>query len=283
VLLYPEVGMDPIAGRLAAQRLAPVQCVAWGHPETTGMPTMDYFLSAALMEPPDAAEHYTECLVRLPGLGVHVTPEAPPEPLDRASLGLDPAAPVYWSAQALYKYLPRYDSVFPRIARAVGACRFVFIGFAKSQAVTEMFCHRLAGAFTAFGLDWQRHCTIMAPMPQARFLAAVGLADVVLDTPGWSGGRSTLDCLAQSPAIVTLPGPLMRGRHTAAILRRIGCETTIAGSIDEYVALAVRLGCDATWRARVRRAVAEGKHRAFRDTEPVRALETFLTRTVMCL
>ena len=28
VLLYPEVGMDPIAGRLAAMRLAPLQCVA---------------------------------------------------------------------------------------------------------------------------------------------------------------------------------------------------------------------------------------------------------------
>ena len=38
--------MDPVAARLAAQRLAPVQCVAWGQPETTGMPTMDYFLSA---------------------------------------------------------------------------------------------------------------------------------------------------------------------------------------------------------------------------------------------
>ena len=69
VLLYPEVGMDMIVGWLAAQRLAPVQCVAWGHPETTGMPTIDYFLSSDFMEPPDAATHYTESLVRMPHLG----------------------------------------------------------------------------------------------------------------------------------------------------------------------------------------------------------------------
>lgn len=278
VLLYPEVGMDPVVGRLAAMRLAPVQCVTWGHPETTGMPTMDAFLSADLMEPPDGDGHYTERLVRLPGLGLHYSPDA--TVAGRADFGLEPGVPVYWSGQALYKYLPEYDAVFPRIAAEVGDCRFVFIGFAKSAAVTAMFRQRLEQAFAAIGLDASRHVVMLPPMTQDRFVAAVGQADVVLDTIGWSGGRSTLDCLACDPAIVTLPGRFMRGRHTAAILRRIGCEETIARSLDGYVATAVRLGRDEAWRARVRRAVAEGKHRAFRDTGYIRALETFLIEAV---
>jgi protein O-GlcNAc transferase len=277
VLLYPEVGMDPLAGRLAAQRLAPVQCVAWGHPETTGMPTLDYFLSSDLMEPPDGAAHYTEQLVRLPHLGLCYRPDdLPPVRLDRAGLGLAPVGPVYWSGQALYKYRPEYDAVFPRIAAAVGACQFVFIGFAKSRAVTAAFRERLVAAFAAFGMDAEQYCVVLPPMSPEHFAAAVGVADVVLDTPGWSGGKSTLDCLAQDPAIVTLPGRFMRGRHTAAILRRIGCEATIAGSVDEYVAIAARLGLDAAWRAEVRQAVARGKAGAFGDLAYVRALETFL-------
>ena len=73
----------------------------------------------------------------------------------------------------------------------------------------------------------------------------------------------------------------MRGRHTAAILRRIGCETTIAGSIDDYVAIAAQIGTDAAWRAEIRRAVAAGKSRAFRDDAPVRALEDFLAERVI--
>jgi protein O-GlcNAc transferase len=281
VLLYPEVGIDPICGALAARRLAPVQCVAWGHPETTGMPTIDYFLSADFMEPEDAEAHYTEHLVRLPGIGVHFTPDDLASPLlDRAEFGLGPDIPVYWSGQTLYKYQPRYDVIFPRIATTVGACQFVFIGFAKSHAVTEIFRERLCHAFAAFGLDADRYCVMLPPMPQQRFLAAVGLADVVLDPPGWSGGRSTLDCLTQNPAIVTLPGEFMRGRHTAAILRQIGCKATIARSLDDYVAIAARLGLDAAWRTEVRRAVAAGKNRAFRDTAPVRVLETFLENAV---
>ncbi|HEX3994168.1 MAG TPA: tetratricopeptide repeat protein, partial [Acetobacteraceae bacterium] len=262
VLLYPEIGMDPVAPHLAAQRLAPVQCVAWGHPETSGLPTMDYFLSTDLMEPSDGASHYTEQLVRLPGLGLHYTAqEQPTVPLDRETLGLPQEVPIYWSGQALYKYLPQYDCIYPQIAAAVGVCRFIFIGFAKSDAVTTAFRERLCRAFAAFGLDAEQYCVILPPMPQQQFIAAVGLADVILDTPGWSGGRSTLDCLSQNPAIVTCPGPLMRGRHTAAILRQVGCEATIAGSLDEYVAIAARLGLDPAWRTQVRAKVAEGKHR----------------------
>jgi protein O-GlcNAc transferase len=281
VLLYPEVGMDPLAGRLAAQRLAPVQCVAWGQPETTGMPTLDYSLSSDLMEPPDGDAHYTETLVRLPHLGLCYLPEPlPAQRLDRAALGLAPDVPVYWSGQALYKYRPAYDQVFPRIAAAVGPCQFVFIGFAKSRAVTAAFQERLDAAFAAFGMDADRYCVVLPPMSPERFVAAVGVADVVLDTPGWSGGKSTLDCLGQDPAIVTLPGRFMRGRHTEAILRRIGCDATIAGSLDEYVAIAARLGLDPAWRAEVRQAVARGKTGAFRDMHYVRALETFLAEAL---
>jgi predicted O-linked N-acetylglucosamine transferase (SPINDLY family) len=284
VLLYPEIGMDPAAARLAAQRLAPVQCVAWGQPETSGLPTMDYFLSSELMEPPHAEAHYTEQLVRLPGLGLHYTPDEPtPPPLDRATLGLPAEIPIFWSGQALYKYLPDHDRVFPQIAAMVGPCRFIFVGFAKSKSVTAVFRERLRHAFAGFGLDAEQYCVILPPMPQQRFIAAVGLADVILDTQGWSGGRSTLDCLAQAPAIVTFPGPLMRGRHTAAILRKAGCDATVAGSLDEYVAIAARLGLDVAWRTQIRGMLADGKHRVFRDTGAVRALEMFLAAAVQQL
>src|SRR5262249_8425417 len=77
VLVYPEIGMDPVCAQLAAQRLAPVQCNSWGHPDTSGFPTLDYYLSSELMEPPDAEQHYTERLVRLPNLSIYYEPAEP--------------------------------------------------------------------------------------------------------------------------------------------------------------------------------------------------------------
>ena len=104
VLIYPEVGMHPVSVQLAAQRLAPVQCNSWGHPDTSGFPTLDYYLSSELMEPPDAQDHYTERLVRLPNLSIYYEPlDEPTGSLSRTDLGLRPTATIYWCGQLLYK------------------------------------------------------------------------------------------------------------------------------------------------------------------------------------
>src|SRR5204863_7204302 len=70
VLHFPDIGMDPFTYGLAHSRLAPVQTSTWGHPVTSGLPTVDYFLSSQHAEPTDAEEHYTERLVRLSRLNV---------------------------------------------------------------------------------------------------------------------------------------------------------------------------------------------------------------------
>jgi tetratricopeptide (TPR) repeat protein len=67
---------------------------------------------------------------------------------------------------------------------------------------------------------------------------AAGLSDVFLDSIGWSGCNSALECLTRALPIVTFEGATMRGRHSAAILRMIGVEDTIATTVDDYVAIA---------------------------------------------
>jgi len=57
ILVYPEIGMHPPTMQIAALRLAPVQCTAWGHPLTSGLPTVDYYLSSELMEPENEQAH----------------------------------------------------------------------------------------------------------------------------------------------------------------------------------------------------------------------------------
>ena len=81
--------MSQEASELAALRLAAVQCGYIGHPQTSGYPTMDYFLSGELIEPPDGEGHYTEKLVRLPNVGFHYEPlELAPVAVTREELGL---------------------------------------------------------------------------------------------------------------------------------------------------------------------------------------------------
>jgi protein O-GlcNAc transferase len=279
VLLYPEIGMDPVCARLAGERLAPVQCVSWGQPETSGLPTMDYFLSSDLMEPPEAASYYTEQLIRLPNLGIYYTSDDRiAEPCSREAFGLRDGAVIFWCGQALYKYLPQHDDVFAQIAAQLHDCQFLFIGFERSHAVTEQFRDRLRKAFATRGLDADRHCVILEPMSQGRFLGTIQLADIMLDSIGWSGGKSTLDALSQLPVIITQACRFMRGRHTAAILTAIGVTDTIVDNTEDYIATAIRLALDPIARSALKARMAEGVHRVMADRTPVREMELFFKR-----
>ena len=278
VIIYPEVGMDRVSAQLAAQRLAPVQCNAWGHPDTSGFPTLDYYLSSDLMEPPDGAQHYTERLVRLPNLSIYYEPpDAAPAAADRAALGLRQGATVFWCAQSLPKYLPQYDQVFPRIARDAGDCQFTFIQFPGGAHITAQFRQRLERAFAAFGMNAADHCVFLPRLEPQKFVAAIGACDAVLDSIGWSGCNSVLESLVHDLPIVTVSGSLMRGRHATAILTMMDVRDTVTTNIDGYVAVAVRIARDAGWRSSLRSKIARNKHRLYRDSTCIAALENLLT------
>jgi predicted O-linked N-acetylglucosamine transferase (SPINDLY family) len=270
--------MNPEAAELAALRLAATQCSYIGHPQTSGLPTVDHFLSGELIEPPDAEDHYSEKLTKLSNIAFHYEPpELTSVAVTRQELGLRPGAAAYWCAQSLFKYLPQHDEVFPRIAREVGDCQFVFIRH-FGRSVTELFQQRLDRAFAAAGLRAEDHYVFLNGMDMSRFAASSAQCDVMLDSIGWSGGNTTLEALAQDLPVVTVEGALMRGRVSAGILRMMGMPETVAGTIDDYVALAIRMGRDRDWRAALKQRIASDKHRLYRDRACIAALEDFLER-----
>jgi predicted O-linked N-acetylglucosamine transferase (SPINDLY family) len=149
----------------------------------------------------------------LPNLSIYNEPVATlPVTLNRQDLGLRSGGPAYWCGQSLYKYLRQHDHVFARIARKVWSCQFVFIEY-SGQEVNALFRRRLSHAFAAVGLNSDDYCVFLPPMSQDRFVAAMGQCDVFVDSIDWSGCNSALESLAHDLPIVTMPGPLMRGRH----------------------------------------------------------------------
>jgi hypothetical protein len=46
ILVYLDIGMEPSTVVWASSRLAPIQMVLWGHPSTTGLDSIDYYISS---------------------------------------------------------------------------------------------------------------------------------------------------------------------------------------------------------------------------------------------
>jgi predicted O-linked N-acetylglucosamine transferase (SPINDLY family) len=274
-LIFPEVGIDRNSLALASVRLAPRQFAAWGHPETTGLPTIDAFLSADAFEPADADDHYSERLVRLPNLGVHYRPyRLDPTPVDLTSLGIRTDGCVFVCPGAPFKYRPEDDTVLVEIAQRVALCSFVFFTYER-QHLSYKLRARLSAAFAAAGLDCNR--LVFVPwQPRAAFFGLLSQADVYLDTIGFSGFNTLMHAVETHLPCVAYDGCFMRGRLGSGILRRLELDELIAADKAAYVDIAARLALDPGYRAQISRRLSAAAVRAYEDRTAVEALQQVL-------
>lgn len=276
-LIYLDVGMHPRSVAMSALRLAPFQAMLWGHPVTSGVDTIDAFLSSALMEPSDGAQHYTERLDALPGLGCWYDPGAlcrqPPAnlpPRERLSLVC---------AQNGLKLLPEQDAVFARILAALPEADLTLLTGLQTGVETNLLA-RMRPVFESFGVDFERRVRVLGLIDESRFLDTLWQADLVLDTLAWSGGVTAFETFWGDVPVLTLPGPFMRGRHTAAMLTRMDLPELIADDAEDFIVRATRLAQDGSARERLRGLIRDRKLRLYRDDDVVAALADLLTRKI---
>lgn len=269
ILVFPEIGMDAPTIQIAALRLAPIQCSAWGHPVTSGLPTIDYYLSSELMEPENAQQHYSETLIRLPNIGV-----AYPKPIvgkltnTRSDFNLREEAVIYLCCQAPFKYLPQYDYILAEIALRVPQAQFIF-------PRGELLRKRLNRAFAKVNLNYEDYCLFMPILTRQDYIAINFLSDVFLDTFTWSGGNTSLEAIACNLPIVTCPGEFMRGLHADSFLKMLGVTDTIAKNEVEYIDIAVKLGLELEWRREISEKMSQRQDYLFDDKVCVAGLEDF--------
>ena len=280
ILVYPELGMDSQSMMTAGLRLAPVQCVGWGHPITSGLPTMDYWLSSDLMEPENGQQHYTEKLVRLPNLAnchskeQHDRIQAEPLVKKRADFGLPEDAVLYFCSQSLFKYLPQYDYLWPEIAKKVPNAKFIFLGI-SSVHVLKAFMARVEHAFKQYQMEVKDYCIMLNRQTSEDYLILNRLVDVFLDNPPWSGNNTSMAAIDAHLPIISYPTEFMRGRHSYAILTMLGVHETIAESEEEYIELAARAGSDIEWRSSIVKKIIDNHTKIYNDTDCVKGLEEF--------
>jgi protein O-GlcNAc transferase len=273
VLFYQDIGMEPFSYLLAHARLARVQCVSYGHPDTTGIPNMDYYVSNDLYEPPGAAAHYSERLVELHGLPTlaYYFPPQLPQPLPtRAELGLPEGEHLYVCPQSLFKLHPDFDALLERILERDGAGRvLLFAGECSTWSL--MLMQRLRRTLP----DVADRIHFLPRQPYARFLQLLSVADVVLDTVHFNGMNTSIDAFSLGTPVVTLPTALQRGRFTQAMYRSMGIADGVAGSADEYAGLAVGIAADPERRQALHTLILERKQRLFEDPHTVAEFERF--------
>lgn len=274
VLVYPELGMDSTSFLLAAFRLARVQVAGWGHPVTSGHSSIDYYLTSGVMEPHGADVHYTERLVRLPGIGTSYPRPSLPKSASREELGLPGKGELLLLPQSLYKIHPDNDALVAEILARRPAARVVLFN-GRHERITRCVRERMGRALESRGIRSADRLLFLDYVPREKYLQINLACDIMLDTLHWSGGNTSLDALACHLPIVTLPGEFMRGRQSAAMLDLAGIGELVAKDADQYAELVESVLAEPERRKYIAERLAKGVPKIFDDPRPLAAVADF--------
>ena len=276
ILVYTDLGMEPLTYTLAFSRLAPVQCTTWGHPDTTAIPAIDYFLSSEDLDADHAQRFYSEKLVRLklPAVWYH-RPAPPTHAKTRFDFGLPDDATLYGCPQTLFKFHPDFDPILAGILRSDPRGLLVMI-----KPPHRPMEQTLVGRWQSTMPDVLDRVRWVPRQDREGFLSLNLACDVLLDPIHFGGGNTSYEAFAMGAPIVTWPSAFLRGRITYAQYRMMGVEECVVRSPAEYAETALRLGREAGFRQAVREKILAASGTLFENAQAVRGLEAFFKSCV---
>ncbi len=248
-----------LAGQTAGNRLlvcahgaAPIQA-SFGDVSTSGLRSMDWWLTDGVLHPEGSAERFTERLWRLPCFYLHRPPETSPAvgPLPAGDHG----ALTFVSFNQPAKLTPEVVRVWARILNATPGSRLLlkYAGVFGEEPVRS----RYARLFEAHGIGRERLAFLTARLDRARHLALLGEADIALDPFPFNGGTTTFEALWMGVPVVTLAGDRFLARMGASMLTALGRPELIALDEDAYVAAAAALAADRGRLGAMRRSLRD--------------------------
>eukprot|EP00981_Chlorochromonas_danica_P005392 scaffold1091_cov164-Ochromonas_danica.AAC.15 len=223
VLIFPEISLDPLTYFMSYARIAPVQAAMLGHPDTTGIPTVDYFISSLEAEVADADNDYSESLIRFHNFGTYFIDlyrsqaqtmlfcqyrimELRSQYL--ASWNLPPNAHLYVIGHSAAKIHPDFDQAVKLILQRDHLGYVLFCDSAQPRlSWQELLVERILSIFPEDGRqEIKRHILFPNISNPLEMMQVIEISHVVLEPFPITGSLvSALEALTMGVPVVTLP------------------------------------------------------------------------------
>ncbi len=271
VLIYCEIGMRVKPMLMAYSRLAPVQITTWGHSETSGIDTIDYFISSKYFETEitNAQQHYSEKLICMDSLSTfYFPPSILTLPTNhkfptRKELKLGDDVNIYGCIQSSFKINKNFESILKSILDKDPQA-YILMSYFKPFCKSQM--DRI---YETFGADKFQRLVFYPGLPMDTYLNLVKLTDVMLDPHPFGGCNTTYEAFEFNVPVVTLPTKYINGRFTFGLYRKMGFIDLVADSPNKYVDIAVKCATDKQFRKSMVKKIKTNKKLIFQEQESV--------------
>ncbi|KAH9094225.1 hypothetical protein Ae201684P_016837 [Aphanomyces euteiches] len=250
ILLFSEVSDDDEPSGLI--HLALRSIVFWGHAVTSGIPSVDYFITSTLFD--SRAEDFTETLYKMSSLTTIF--HRPRFSFDTSALMpfLNRSRVMYLVPQTLYKLHPAMDAIFAAILDRLPQSYLVLLEGPLPELATQVK-ERLARTLPP---QTMADRVVFVPfLSTDAFLTLCQLADVVLDPFPLGGGRSSFEIFSVGTPIVVHKPRTTVLQLTSAMYTKMGILDCIAKTDEAYVDIALQLGANASYRDAISRQIQD--------------------------
>jgi len=263
IIVYCEIGMDAYFYLLACMRFAKIQINTWGHSDTSGLSTIDYFFSSKLyeLEYKKSKTHYTEKLVLLNSLCTsYINPYSRYKNIkfnDRFSYGFNESIIIYFCAQSIFKFNKVY---YDYIIQIINSNPNAILLMMKNDQ-QSVFIKSLNSSIVS-RIHW------MPPMAHKDYMNLIHISDIVLDTYPFGGCNSSLEAFSLGKVVVTQPGQMINGRFTRGFYEKMGLKKYIMNNKKEYVDFAIKL-TNKEFRESIEKQIIEKSNVLYEDKETI--------------
>ncbi len=233
-----------LAGHTAGNRLgvfackpAPIQVSYLGYGNTTGLSSVDYWLSDGVADPPGESRRHTETLVRLKsGIVCYAPPAEAPEVSPPPSVGNGYLT--FGSFNKRVKINVDVVRLWSQVLRRLPTSRLVLKDRAFSSPDT---CELTRAQFANNGVAGDRLQLLPRSESMRDHLRRYSRIDVALDPFPYGGTTTTCEALWMGVPVLTVRGNCYVGRMTSSILTQLDLTGFIADSPEDFVRRAVAL------------------------------------------
>ena len=281
IVFYPDLGMSPTTYFLAFSRFAPVQIASWGHTETSGIDTIDYFISSKLFENNKAQKNYSEKLICLDRVPTYFElPKKINKLKSRRELGLPENSNLYGCPQSLFKLHPDCDYTFSEILKKDSDGYIVLIeSEGKGKFWSKILKNRWLKKFPILN----QRVIFTKQLSQEDFFSLSNCVDVLLVPQNFGGGNTTLEAMIFGTPSITIEGDYLRTNITSGLYKQIKIlNPPVVKNINEYINLAVKLARNKTQNKYLREITKKAANKyLFKNDKTIKEIEKVLEQTFL--
>jgi predicted O-linked N-acetylglucosamine transferase (SPINDLY family) len=267
IIVYCELGMLMNPLYLAYARLAPIQITTWGHSETSGIDTIDYYVSSKYFEIEESQlqNHYSEKLCLMDSLSTYYYPPSKLLLPDnyvfqtRKDFNLDDSMNIYGCIQSSFKISEDFEKIMDGILKTDPKARIL-------MSYNKPFCKSQAERMTKrMGVEGFKRLLFLPGLEIIKYMNLIKLMDVMIDPYPFGGCNTSMEAFDLNVPVVTMPTKYLNGRFTFGMYKKMGFVDMVADSPQNYIKIAVKTANDRVWRETIKEKINKNKHLLFQE------------------